>query len=120
MPNALGGHQFNLLFAKRRAWTCAEACERHLAGESHFDIQLTNLPGETVRWKPFLHRPGIKKRPIDDSSFHTLHTVKSDGVVDISTGPFGSDRVAAPALQAAHVPEQIREPIRYLSLELEN
>jgi hypothetical protein len=47
-------------------------------GTADFCIQVVNLPGETVRRKPFDHGIRIKKRSINPLRRCTKHPVKVD------------------------------------------
>jgi hypothetical protein len=60
--------------------SCGEIRERHLVGAANFGIQLVNLAGESVWWKPFGHCVRIQERAIDSLRRRTKYTMKSDGV----------------------------------------
>ena len=60
--------------------SCGEIRERHLVGAADLGIQVVNLAGESVWWKPFGHCVGIQERPIDSLRRRTEHAVKPDGI----------------------------------------
>src|SRR5690349_14925362 len=57
-----------------------EIRERHFVTTANLRIHLMHLPGESVRWKPFGHRVGIKERFVDFFGRRSQNAVKSNRV----------------------------------------
>src|SRR5690349_18135890 len=76
------------------AVTCGEVREGHPVGAANSGIDLMDLTGEAVRWKPFGHCVGIEEGSINSFRCRTKYAVKSYGVCghplilsDVCCGP---------------------------------
>src|SRR5262245_44008611 len=73
-------YEFQIRAAKGMALAGREIRERHLICAADFSIHLMHLAGKSVRWKPFDHRVGIEKRPVDSLRRRAENAVMSNGV----------------------------------------
>jgi hypothetical protein len=57
-----------------------EIGERHLVSATDFRIQVMNLAGESVGWKPLCHCVRVQERPINFLRGSPEHPVETDPV----------------------------------------
>src|SRR5262249_24327676 len=73
LANTLMRDQLEIPSAEGVTLPGAKVRERHLIGAADLGVEVMDLPGESVRWKPLGHRVRIEKRSIDALGCRTDH-----------------------------------------------
>jgi hypothetical protein len=75
--------QFEIGSAEGVTLAGSEIGERHLVSAADFRIQMMNLAGESVRWKPLCHCVRVQERPINFLRRGPEHPVETDRVCGV-------------------------------------
>src|SRR4051812_10554582 len=80
VTDPLVGYQFEVRSAEGMAAARGEIGERHPVTAANFGLEAMDLACESVWWKPFRHRVGVKESAIGSLRRCTEHSVESDSI----------------------------------------